>query len=84
MQLVCKIDTEAKSDDVEEVCEDLESSMEPDQAREAQQADRDRAEWEEHSECKPSHHTVSNEHGSLLGGRKAVVVEGGTVAAASR
>ena len=56
------MDTEAKGNDVEQVRENLDTSVEPNETREAEEADGDGTDWEEDSESKASQDTVSDEH----------------------
>ena len=86
LHIVGHVDTETESDDVEQVSENLDSSMEPDKAREAQKTDRDGAEWENDSERKTSQDTVSNEHVrlSIASSLSAERVAGTVLAAANK
>jgi hypothetical protein len=62
LHILSHVDTKAESNSVEQIREDLDSGVEPNKTREAEQTNRNRAEREENSKSKTSHDTVSDEH----------------------
>lgn len=60
------VHTETKRSNIDQVCENLEHSMEPDNARERCKTDSDGACWEEDDKCEGCENAMRDEHGPSL------------------